>query len=55
MKSPVTPGQGDSEKFQEILEDPCSDAELTEALMRLSEEALRKVWDNDQDAVYDNL
>jgi excisionase family DNA binding protein len=32
-----------------------SDTELTRSLMRLSEPAFMKVWDNDEDSVYDGL
>ena len=32
-----------------------SDIELTRSLMRLSEPAFMKVWDNDEDSVYDGL
>ena len=32
-----------------------SDTELTRSLMRLSEPAFMKVWDNDEDSVYDDL
>lgn len=36
-------------------EDEITDAELTRSLMRLSEPAFMSVWDNDEDAVYDDL
>ena len=32
-----------------------SDIELTRSLLRLSEPAFMKVWDNDEDSVYDGL
>ena len=32
-----------------------SDADLTRWAMRLSEPAFAKIWDNDEDAVYDTL
>jgi excisionase family DNA binding protein len=32
-----------------------TDAELTRSLLRLSEPAFMKVWDNDEDSVYDGL
>jgi excisionase family DNA binding protein len=35
--------------------DEIADAELTRSLMRLSEPAFMKVWDNDEDSVYDDL
>ena len=35
--------------------DEITDSELTRSLMRLSEPAFMKVWDNDEDAVYDAL
>jgi excisionase family DNA binding protein len=35
--------------------DEVADAELTRSLMHLSEPAFMKVWDNDEDAVYDAL
>jgi len=35
--------------------DDLSDQQLTRSLMRLSEPAFAKVWDNDEDSVYDNL
>ncbi len=31
------------------------DTEMTNSLMRLSEPAFMKVWDNDEDSVYDEL
>ncbi len=36
-------------------DDEIADAELTRSLMRLSEPAFAKVWDNDEDSVYDDL
>ena len=35
--------------------DDVADAELTSSLMHLSAAAFLKVWDNDEDAVYDAL
>jgi excisionase family DNA binding protein len=35
--------------------DEIADAELTRSLMRLSEPAFMKIWDNDEDSVYDDL
>ena len=35
--------------------DEPTDAQLAKSLMRLSEPAFMKVWDNDEDAVYDSL
>ena len=35
--------------------DEIADAELTRSLMRLSEPAFTRVWDNDDDSVYDEL
>jgi excisionase family DNA binding protein len=35
--------------------DEISDLELTQVLMRLSAPAFMKVWDNDEDAIYDAL
>jgi len=32
-----------------------TDAQLTRSLMRLSEPAFTKVWDNEEDSVYDGL
>ena len=32
-----------------------SDAELTQWMMRLAEPTLTKIWDNDEDAIYDEL
>lgn len=32
-----------------------SDTQLTRSLVRLSEPAFTKVWDNDEDSVYDGL
>ncbi len=36
-------------------QDEVTDAQLTHALMRLSEPAFARVWDNEEDAVYDQL
>lgn len=35
--------------------DEMTDAELTRSLKHLSEPVFMKVWDNDEDAVYDDL
>ena len=35
--------------------DEISDAELTRSFMRLSEPAFNKVWDNDEDSIYDSF
>ena len=35
--------------------DEITGAELTSSMMRLSEPAFMKVWDNDEDSVYDEL
>ena len=35
--------------------DELNDAQMTQAMMRLSEPAFTKIWDNDEDAVYDSL
>ena len=35
--------------------DELSNADLTQWAMRLSEATLAKIWDNDEDAVYDEL
>jgi excisionase family DNA binding protein len=35
--------------------DELADAELTRSLMLLSQPAFAKVWDNDEDSVYDDL
>ncbi len=36
-------------------DDELSDIQLTRSLMRLAEPAFMKVWDNEEDAVYDSL
>lgn len=35
--------------------DELTDVQWTQSLMRLSEPAFMKVWDNDEDSVYDEL
>ena len=35
--------------------DEITDAQLTNSLMRLSEPAFMKAWDNDEDSVYDEF
>ncbi len=35
--------------------DEITDTEMTNSLMRLSESAFMKVWDNDEDSVYDEF
>ena len=35
--------------------DEIADAELTRSLMQLSEPDFMKVWDNDEDSIYDEL
>ncbi len=44
-----------SDLLQLPRQDEVTDAQLTRALMRLSEPAFARVWDNEEDAVYDNL
>ena len=43
------------EDFIDFLRQRDEDRRLTQAATRLSEDAFRKVWDNDEDAVYDQL
>ena len=43
------------EDFVDFLKARDQDAALGQAVSRMSEEALRKVWDNPDDAEYDNL
>ena len=43
------------EDFVDFLRSRLEDRRLTQAAMKLSEESFRKVWDNPDDAVYDNL
>ena len=35
--------------------DEVADAELTQALLHLSEPVFMEIWDNDEDAIYDDL
>jgi len=43
------------EDFVDFLKARDQDVALSQAVSRMSEEALRKVWDNPDDAEYDNL
>lgn len=43
------------EDFVDFLRQRDNDRRLVQAAARLSEEAFRKVWDNSEDAVYDQL
>lgn len=43
------------EDFVDFLHCRSEDRRLTEAAARLSEEALRKIWDNPDDDAYDRL
>jgi hypothetical protein len=43
------------EDFVDFLKARDQDVALSRAVSRMSEEALRKVWDNPDDAEYDNL
>jgi len=43
------------EDFIDFLRQRDEDRRLTQAATRLSEDAFRKVWGNDEDAVYDQL
>jgi hypothetical protein len=43
------------EDFVDFLHRRSEDRRLTEAASRLSEEALRKIWDNPDDDAYDRL
>jgi len=43
------------EDFIDFLSQRVHDRALTQAAMSISESALEKVWDNDEDAVYDEL
>ncbi|MDZ7792009.1 MAG: hypothetical protein U5L08_16215 [Xanthomonadales bacterium] len=43
------------EDFIDFLSQRIHDRALTRAAMSISEPALEKVWDNDEDAVYDEL
>lgn len=46
---------GELEDFIDFLHQRAEDRSLTEAAARLSEDALRRVWDNPDDAEYDKL
>jgi hypothetical protein len=46
---------GELEDFIDFLQQRTEDRRLTEAAARLSEDALRRVWDNPDDADYDQL
>lgn len=46
---------GELEDFIDFLQQRTDDRRLTEAAARLSEDALRRVWDNPDDAEYDHL
>jgi hypothetical protein len=41
--------------FVDFLRERQSDRALTQAAMRVSEDSFRRVWDNAEDAVYDDL
>ena len=43
------------EDFVDFLRQRDDDRRLTQAATKLSEDAFQKVWDNDEDAVYDQL
>jgi dsDNA-specific endonuclease/ATPase MutS2 len=43
------------EDFIDFLRQRTEDRELVRAAAKLSEDAFRKVWDNPEDAVYDQL
>ena len=43
------------EDFVDFLRQRDDDRSLSEAAARLSEGAFQKIWDNDEDAVYDDL
>ncbi|WP_376694080.1 DUF2281 domain-containing protein [Wenzhouxiangella sp. EGI_FJ10409] len=43
------------EDFIDFLSQRAQDRALTQAAMSVSEPALEKIWDNDEDAVYDEL
>jgi hypothetical protein len=43
------------EDFIDFLSQRTHDRALTQAAMSISEQALEKIWDNDEDAVYDEL
>jgi len=43
------------ENFVDFLRQRDDDRRLTQAAARLSEASFQKIWDNDEDAVYDDL
>ena len=43
------------EDFVDFLRQREDDRQLTQAAARLSEASFQKIWDNDEDAVYDDL
>ncbi len=43
------------EDFVDFLRQRADDRRLTQAATKLSEDAFLRVWDNDEDAVYDQL
>lgn len=43
------------EDFVDFLRQRDDDRRLTQAAARLSEASFKKIWDNDEDAVYDDL
>lgn len=43
------------EDFIDFLRQRDEDRRLTQAATKLSEDAFKRVWDNDEDAVYDQL
>ena len=43
------------EDFVDFLSQRLNDRQLTQAAMKLSENSFKSVWDNPDDAVYDNL
>ena len=46
---------GELEDFVDFLRQRTEDSQLTHAAARRSEDALRRVWDNSDDADYDQL
>jgi hypothetical protein len=47
--------QAEVEDFVDFLSRRDEDRRLTQAASRLSEDAFRRVWDNDADSAYDEL
>jgi uncharacterized protein DUF2281 len=47
--------QAEVEDFVDFLSGRDEDRRLTQAAARLSEDAFRRVWDNDADSAYDEL